>query len=75
MEEADNEKPSGKFYTLSILGKYLKACHPTDPTSTEISFDCGTSVAPADEELSCGEQNPSFHMSAENRQCLWHFYV
>ena len=32
-------------------------------------------MAPADEELSCGEQNPSFHRSADNKQCLWHFYV
>ena len=32
-------------------------------------------MAPVDEELSCGEKNPSFIRSAEKRQCLWHFYV
>ena len=25
--------------------------------------------------MSCGEQNPSFQRSTEDKQCLWHFYV
>ena len=47
----------------------------TDQAGAGNSFDCGTSVAPLDEEMSCGEQNPSFKRSTEDKQCLWHFYV
>ena len=32
-------------------------------------------MAPSDDEISCGEENPSFQKSGDDKQCLWHFYV
>ena len=47
----------------------------TGSPSSSNNFDCGQTVSPNDQEISCGEHASSFTKTPENSQCLWHFNV
>ena len=62
------------FKHAIVLSQGSEEVDTGSPPSSN-NFDCGQTVSPNDQEISCGEHASSFTKTPENSQCLWHFNV